>query len=138
MTEMEIESISCLIYEHPTWGCTKLYIEFYRIWNWCDHDEKPKDVFCRDMLRSLDAKETIKLLPLRSHSRKSGSRDRFQGMLRSTTEIFSNIKTVIPFMLLLSKSIPFQGQEHKSLIDQYHCLGFDNCLYFCFIEFRHI
>jgi hypothetical protein len=125
ITKTEIELINCLIYEHPTWGRTKLSIELCRRWNWCGHDGKPKDISCRDMLRSLDAKGTIKLPPLQSHSRKPGSRDRFQGMLHNTTEIFSDIKTCLPVHIIVVKERTFEGQEFKSLIYQYHYLGFD-------------
>lgn len=124
-TENEIELINRLITENPSWNRSRLSAELCRIWNWCGHDGKPKDISCRDMLRDLDAKGKIKLPEPHHRTRQTGSRDRIQFMLHDTSEISGSIKEILPVRVEVVKERTLQGQEFKSLIDQYHYLGFD-------------
>lgn len=125
ITENEIAQINRLIAENPSWNRTKLSVELCRIWNWCGYDGKPKDISCRDMLRDLDAKGRINLPKPHHRTRQPGSRDRIQHMLHDTTEISGNIKEILPVSINVIKDCTHEGKVFKSLIDQYHYLGFD-------------
>ena len=125
ITKKEIEQISNLIRENPTWGRSRLSKELCYQWNWVNHDGKPKDISCRDMLRDFDAKGLITLPPQQHPARKAGCRDRIQLMLHDTTELSINITGVLPVSIEVVKERTQQGQEFKSLVDQYHYLGFD-------------
>lgn len=125
ITEKEIELINRLIAENPSWHRSKLSVELCRIWNWCGHDGKPKDISCRDMLRGLDAKGKIKLPQPRCRTRQVGSRDHIEFMLHDTSSINGIIKEVLPISVEVIKDRTYESKEFKSLIGQYHYLGFD-------------
>ncbi len=126
ITEKEIELINKLMSDNPTWGRTKLSIELCNIWDWKYADGRPKDISCRDMLRRLDKKGVITLPPRQSSGPKPGySKSNNQLMLHDTTNILCNIKKVIPLRVEVVKERTYQNQEFKSLVEQYHYLGFD-------------
>ncbi len=122
----EIEVIKKLIAENPTWGRKRLSIELCQIWGWLHPDGHPKEISCRDLLRRLDAKGLIGLPPrLTKAFLKPGRPHRIQFMLHDTTQIAADIKDILPIRLEIVPERTFQIQEFKSLIDQYHYLGFD-------------
>ncbi|MDD3880609.1 MAG: DUF4338 domain-containing protein [Syntrophomonas sp.] len=125
ITDVEIAFINELIANNPTWGRTRLSKELCLIWNWCDHNGNPKDISCRDMLRKLDAKEQICLPKAKNKSRQAGSRDIIQLQLHDTSEITCSIKDVLPVRIEIIKARTPQANEFKSLMAQYHYLGFD-------------
>ena len=126
ITETEIEFIRQLILKNPLWSRTKLSIELCNLWGWLHHDGRPKDISCRDMLRDLNEKQLITLpAPVRDSGRKPGTKSRIQIMLHDTSEISTSIKDILPIRIAVVKERTFEGQEFKSLIDQYHYLGFD-------------
>jgi len=125
ITEKEIDLINRLITENPGWNRSKLSVEICRIWNWCGHDGKPKDISCRDMLRRLDSKGKIKLPSPHHTTRQAGSRDRIQFMMHDTGSISGIIQEVLPIKVEVIKDRTYEGKEFKSLIGQYHYLGFD-------------
>ncbi len=125
ITEKEIDLINRLITENPGWNRSKLSVEICQIWNWCGHDGKLKDISCRDMLRRLDSKGKIKLPSPHHTTRQAGSRDRIQFMLHDTGSISGIIQEVLPIKVEVIKDRTYEGKEFKSLIGQYHYLGFD-------------
>src|SRR5665647_478352 len=128
ITEVEIALINELIANNPTWGRTRLSKELCLIWNWCDHNGNPKDISCRDMLRKLDAKERICLPKAKFITRQPGSRDRIELQIHDTSEITCSIKDVMPVRIEIVKPRTSQANEFKSLIEQYHYLGFDRTI----------
>jgi hypothetical protein len=126
ITQTEIELIQTLISANPTWGRTQLSLELCHIWDWRHPDGQPKEVSCRDLLRRLDAKGLIALPPrLTNAFLKPGHKKRIQFMLHDTTEIANDIRDILPVRLEIVQDGTFQGQEFKSLLEQYHYLGFD-------------
>lgn len=77
------------------------------------------------MLRSLDAKGKIKLPEPRFRTRQVGSRDHIEFMLHDTSSINGIIKEVLPISVEVIKDRTYESKEFKSLIGQYHYLGFD-------------
>lgn len=126
ITPNEIELIKELISTNPTWGRKRLSIELCQIWKWHHPDGHPKEISCRDLLRRLDAKGLIALPPrLTKAYIKPGRPNRTQLMLHDITEIVADIKDILPVRLEMVHQGTFQIQEFKSLIEQYHYLGFD-------------
>ncbi|MEA1961013.1 MAG: DUF4338 domain-containing protein, partial [Bacillota bacterium] len=125
ITEVQIALINELIANNPTWGRTRLSKELCLIWNWCDHNGNPKDISCRDMLRKLDAKKQICLPNIQKQGRQPGTRDIIKLQIHDTTEITCSIKDVMPVRIEIVKPRTPQANEFKSLIEQYHYLGFD-------------
>ena len=77
------------------------------------------------MLRRLAAKEQINLSKAQNGSRKPSSQDVIQLQLHDTTPIKCRLKAVMPVRIDLVKLRAVQANEYKSLIAQYHYLGFD-------------
>ena len=126
ITQLEIELIQELISKNPSWGRTKLSIELCNLWGWNHQDGCPKQIACRDLLRKLDFKGLIKLpQKIKNTGLKPGSKNRIQLILHDTTEVFGNIKDILPVYTEVVKERTSCGHTFKSLIDQYHYLGFD-------------
>jgi hypothetical protein len=126
ITQSEIELIQKLITNNPSWGRTKLSVELCNIWGWHHHDGHPKEIACRDLLRKLDFKGLIKLpQKIKNTGLKPGSKNRIQLILHDTTEVLANIKDILPVKTEVVKERTSCGYTFKSLIDQYHYLGFD-------------
>ena len=126
ITPVEIELIQKLISSNPTWSRTRLSIELCRIWDWCYPDGQPKAISCRDLLRRLAAKNLIVLPPRRQQPVFiPGYKKHIQLILHDTSEISGDIRDILPVRIEVVPEGAFQVQEFKSLIDQYHYLGFD-------------
>jgi len=126
ITQSEIDFIQKLISENPSWGRTKLSIELCNLWDWRYHDGRPKDISCRDLLRKLAAKGVITLPEkIGNAGLKAGRKTQLQLMLHDTTEISCSIKEILPIQVEVVKEYSPRGREFKSLIEQYHYLGFD-------------
>ena len=126
ITVLEIELIQKLIDENPSWGRTRLSIELCQQWGWCHHDGQPKDISCRDMLRRLDAKGLITLpKPFRETKRTYNKKIAVQLTLHNMIPVTGDIQRMLPVHIDVVKERTSQGQEFKSLVEEYHYLGFD-------------
>jgi hypothetical protein len=126
ITAIEIELIQQLISSNPSWSRTRLSLELCRIWDWRHPDGRPKDISCRDLLLRLNKKGLI-LLPQQKQQPvlKPGKQNHIQFMLHDSTEIIGDIRHILPIRMEIVRDGTFQGLEFKSLISQYHYLGFD-------------
>jgi Domain of unknown function (DUF4338) len=126
ITPVEIELIQNLISSNPTWSRTRLSNGLCRIWDWRHPDGHPKEISCRDLLRQLDAKGLIVLPTCKQQPVfKPGHKNHIQLMLHDIADISSDIRDILPVRLEMVHEGTFQIQEFKSLIAQYHYLGFD-------------
>lgn len=126
ITPVEIELIQKLISTNPTWSRTRLSLELCQIWDWRYPDGHPKEISCRDLLRQLAGKNLITLPPRRQQPVFIlGYKKQIQPMLHDTNEISGDIRDLLPVRIEIVQEDAFQGLEFKSLIEQYHYLGFD-------------
>jgi hypothetical protein len=126
ITSSEIELIQELISANPAWGRTRLSIELCQIWDWRHPDGQPKAISCRDLLRKLAVRGVIQLPPIiRDTGLKPGRQKHIQFILHDTSEIAGDIQNILPARVDIVQERTFQSQEFKSLISQYHYLGFD-------------
>lgn len=128
ITEKEIELINRLIAENPSWGRTKLSQELCRIWNWCGNDGKPKDISCRALLRKLDSKGLIKLPAKLCKVKKPRTKDKVELLLHDTTPVKRHLKELRPLRIEVIRRSGSLLKEFKSLLVQYHYLGFDRTI----------
>ncbi|MDT3701273.1 MAG: DUF4338 domain-containing protein [Thermincola sp.] len=127
VTQKEIDLINRLISENPTWGRTKLSIELCRIWDWCHNDGRPKEISCRDLLRKLNGKGLITLpKKITDTGPKPGNKHQVKLMLHDTTPVESRLKDLGSLqVVVIPNRSPLLLNEFKSLLIQYHYLGFD-------------
>lgn len=126
ITEKEIRFIQDLIDNNSSWGRSRLSVEICKIWNWCDESGNLKDISCRDMLRRMNARGQIRLPEKKRDSgRRTGSRDRIQYRLHDTNPIACDIREILPVRISIVQAKTADSEDYKSLIAQYHYLGFN-------------
>jgi hypothetical protein len=127
MTPMRIAEINQLIEANPEWHRTKLSKELCKMWGWMGENGQIKDVSCRDLLRALDAAGKIKLPVRQRNSRLKGGKggaDVVQLMLHDTVLIEEALSDLQPLTVEVV-TVETNLTEFKSLIAQYHYLGYD-------------
>lgn len=127
ITEELIEYIKEFIAMNPDKGRTKLSVELCEIWDWRNSKGKPKDMSCRDMLRALDKAGKITLPPPKTVNRRPGDSKGVKHLAHDETPIVAKLKELQPLRLEVVESKESM-EEFKSLIDQYHYLGYDRCI----------
>ena len=127
ITEERIVQIRDMIKENPEWNRTKISQAVCKLWGWQSPSGQPKDIAARDMLRELDKAGKIALPPRQRPSRSKGGADRVVRFEHDTTPIHARLSELQP--LHVSK-VCSGGElaQLKSLIDQYHYLGYDRSI----------
>lgn len=127
ITEDRVSQISSVIAENPDWNRTKISKHICRLWGWQSPNGQLKDISCRDMLRELDKAGSIELPAAKISKSKFRNSDKVKHIDHDTTPIGSKLAELRP----LHVSIVSTGKElgiFKSLIEQYHYLGFDRAI----------
>jgi len=123
ITEQHMDQIRQLLNEHPDWHRSRLSKELCELWGWKSGNGQAKDISCRDLLRSLDTAGQIKLPPQQRAARKKGRSASIQLSFHDTTPIEKGLKDVLPLTVQIVTSKEGMD-EYKSLIEQYHYLGY--------------
>ena len=126
-TEEKVRQIREIIEGNPTWNRTQISQEICRLWEWQSPNGQMKDISCRDMLRELDRAGMISLPPRQTFSRTKGGADKVAHLEHDATPIRSKLADLQP----VNVSGISGGKElaqFKSLIDQYHYLGYDRSI----------
>jgi hypothetical protein len=127
ITKELIDFIRQLIAENPDKGRSKLSVMLCEIWDWRDSTGRTKDMSCRDMLTALEKAEKISLPPSKSVPRRPGDSKGVKHLAHDETPIAVNLKELRPLQVELVSGKDTM-ERFKSLIDQYHYLGFDRCI----------
>jgi len=124
ITNEHIDEIRELLKEHPDWNRTRISKALCEKWQWKGTTGQLKDISCRDMLRELESKGEISLPKRMKPSRSHGGRLKIEHLNHDTSEISSCLKDLIPLNIEMVTG-GNELTEYKSLLDQYHYLGFD-------------
>ena len=123
ITEELLSQIHHTINENPDWGRKRISIHLCELWGWRVPGGAVKDISCRDMLRALDKAGRI-ALPAPKNTNGRNPRKKSVHLSHDMTEISGALGNLRP----LNIEAVERGAvltEFKSLIDQYHYLGFD-------------
>jgi len=123
ITEELLLQIRQVIANNPDWGRKQISIHLCELWDWRIPGGQVKDISCRDMLRALDKSGSIKL-PAPLNTNGLNPRHRIRHLEHDTTPIGCGLNLLRP----LNVNVVEKGDglaEFKSLIDQYHYLGYD-------------
>jgi hypothetical protein len=123
ITEQHIDQIRRLLDEHPDWHRTRLSKELCELWGWKFESGQLKDISCRDLLRSLDATGRIQLPPQHKAARKKGRSTNIQLSFHDESPVERSLPDVTPLRIQIVAS-KAEMEEYKSLIEQYHYLGY--------------
>jgi len=121
-----LSQIRQVMSENPDWGRKRISIHLCELWDWRMPCGQVKDISCRDMLRTLDKAGIIEL-PAPQRTFGQAPRKKAAHQTHDTTVISSRLNELQP----LGIEIVGGGaalKEFKSLIDQYHYLGFDRTI----------
>jgi len=123
ITEEILAQVRQTIEENPNWGRKRISVHLCELWDWRVPGGNLKDISCRDMLRALDKAGHIKLpAPLNTYAQNPR-----RGVLHQkhdTTPIICGLDHLRPLRIDTVENGSGLA-EFKSLIDQYHYLGFD-------------
>jgi hypothetical protein len=114
-----------MMLDNPTWHRSRLSRELCEMWGWKSETGQIKDLSCRDLLRDLERKGQVLLPPRVRNGRKKGSGAAvgIQLSIHDTTPVAGALKDVAPVAVEIADSKGRIG-EFKSLIEQYHYLGY--------------
>jgi hypothetical protein len=127
ITEGRIQQIRGVIEENPDWNRTQVSQQICRLWGWQSPNGQLKDISCRDVLRELDRTGKI-MLPQRQRSpRTKGGGDRVAHIEHDTSPIHTTLAGLRPLSVSMASSRK-ELAEFKSLVDQYHYLGYDRSI----------
>ena len=127
VTNELVAEIQEMIAQNPDWNRTRISKAICEKWQWKGTDGQLKDISCRDMLRDLQRKGKIALPERMKPSRSLGGRISVEHLNHDMTEINCSLKDLMP----LNIELVTDGNgltEYKSLLDQYHYLGFDRTI----------
>ena len=124
ITDELIDFIRQTIADNPGLGRSKLSVLLCEAWNWRNSAGRTKDMSCRDMLAALDKAGKITLPPPMRTPRRPGDSKGVKHLIHDQTPISAKLKEVQPLSIKVVASKEALGQ-FKSLLDQYHYLGFD-------------
>lgn len=123
ITEGLLAQIRQAIKENPDWGRKRISIHLCELWDWRVPGGVLKDISCRDMLRALDKAGAIEL-PVPQRARAQSQRRQIAHWEHDTDPIACALGDLRPLTIEAVESGPALA-EFKSLIDQYHYLGYD-------------
>jgi len=124
ITEEILVQIRQTIEENPDWGRRRISIHLCELWNWRVPGGVWKDISCRDMLRMLDKTGKIQL-PAPQKTATQNPRRKIEHKEHDKEPIVCGLNALRPLCVNVVES----GHglvEFKSLIDQYHYLGYPN------------
>jgi hypothetical protein len=127
ITAEKVRQIQGIIEKNPEWNRTQISKQICILWGWQNPNGQLKDISCRDMLRGLDATGKIKLPARQTFARINGGADKVVHLDHDTASV--NVKLAQLRPLRVSKvNGGTELAQFKSLIDQYHYLGYDRSI----------
>ena len=120
VTEELLEQIRQVIEDNPDWGRTRISNHLCELWDWRIPGGTYKEISCRDMLRALDKAGKIQLPAPKRSPVIWGP---IQHKEHNTDPIVCELGNLRPLCIDVVEG-GAGLTEFKSLIDQYHYLGF--------------
>jgi hypothetical protein len=124
LTQERINEIQTLIANNPWMGRSEISRQICRIWEWQSPTGQLKDIAARDMLRALDKVGKITLPPPKGSVRKAGKRSHIKHLEHNMDPVECHLEDILPICLHTVTGAADLA-EFKSLLDQFHYLGFD-------------
>jgi len=122
ITEELLTQIRQTICENPDWGRLRISKHLCELWDWRVPGGTLKDISCRDMLRALDKSGKIVLPPPKNASAQR-PRKSIAHLVHDMTRTDGSLAHLRPLSIeAVEKGTAFD--EFKSLIDQFHYLGY--------------
>jgi hypothetical protein len=127
ITEERVKQIQGIIEDNPDWNRTKISRQVCILWGWQSPNGQLKDISCRSMLRNLDKAGKITLPGPLMVTRAKGGAEKVLHLEHDNAPINVKLAQLRPLTINSVSSGKELGQ-FKSLIDQYHYLGYDRSI----------
>ena len=117
------------IKDNPEWGRSRISKHLCELWDWRMPNGQVKDISCRDMLRALDKAGKIQL-PTPKQTPAVNARRKIARKEHDTRIVYSRLEELRPLRIEIVEHGDKSDKlaEFKSLIDQYHYLGYDRTI----------
>jgi len=126
MTKELLSQIRLVIQENPDWGRARISTHLCELWDWRIPGGTLKDISCRRMLCALDKAGSIQL-PASKNASKKSTRRIIKHIEHDAEPIICELGDLRPLSIEIVGS-GYALEEFKSLLDQYHYLGYDRTI----------
>jgi len=121
--DKRITEIEAMIANHPDWSRTRISKELCKEWEWLGADGRPKDISCRDMLRSLDKAGRI-ALPVPRRILRVNEKRQTEHVSLSFAPLVAALGEITPVSICIPEG-KAELAAFKSLLAEHHYLGFE-------------
>lgn len=128
ITEERLEEIRMMMAKDPQITRTQLSKRLCELWGWQFPNGQWKDISCRDLLRALDKAGKITLPAPQRAARRAGNRVVITHLQHDTTPVSGKLLEFLPLRIEEIRKNKKRLCEFKSVLDQYHYLGFDRMI----------
>ncbi len=120
----DIDFLSQLIKQNPSWSRRRLSIELCQLWSWRNANGQIKDMAARAMMLKLDKLGYIKLPPRRQTPSNRMLTKRVESVAHQRTDIECDLKKIQPLQLVVTRKHRQHEPLFTCLLSQYHYLGY--------------
>ncbi len=124
LTFQDINFVSQLIQQNPSWSRRRLSIELCQLWNWRNASGQIKDMAARAMMLKLDKLGYIQLPARRQTPSNRMLAKRIDWVAHQTTAIECDLRKIQPLQLVVVRKHPQHELLFACLLSQYHYLGY--------------
>ena len=124
LNSSDIEMISSLIKDNPSWHRTKLSKEICELWNWKRSSGGLKDMACRTMLLKLEARKLLKLPEYKKANARHSRKKKIEPILHSTSPIETSIDELYPIQIKEVNHSKYYEDFFDFMLFEYHYLSF--------------
>jgi len=124
LTPKDIEFLSQLIKQNPSWIRRRLSLKLCQLWNWRNANGQIKDMAARTMMLKLDKLGYIKLPPRRQTPSNRMLTKCTDGVAHQTTGLECDLKKIQPLQVVVIRNQPHHEPLFACLLSQYHYLDY--------------
>ncbi|MHC4607950.1 MAG: Druantia anti-phage system protein DruA [Planctomycetota bacterium] len=124
LSPQDIDFLSQLIKQNPSWSRRHLSIQLCRLWNWRNANGQIKDMAARAMMLKLDKLGYLKLPPRRQTPSNRMLTKRIESVAHQTTAIECDLKKIKPLQVVVTRKHPQHESLFACLLSHYHYLGY--------------
>jgi hypothetical protein len=124
LSPQDIDFLSQLIKQNPSWSRRRLSIKVCHLWNWRNAKGQIKDMAARAMMLKLDKLGYIKLPSRRQTPSNRMLANRIDWVAHPTTAIECDLKKIQPLQVVDIRKQPDHEPLCACLLSQYHYLSY--------------
>lgn len=124
LTAQDIDFLSQLIKQNPSWSRRRLSIKLCHLWNWRNGTGQIKDMAARAMMLKLDKLGYIKLPTRRQQPSNRMRTNRTYWVEHQRIPVDCELNQIQPLQVVVTRKQPEHEGLFACLLSQYHYLGY--------------